>query len=85
MLKFIPNKKHLWTALIFCFHLKKTAAESYRLLREAHGEHAPSQDMCERWLRRFQSGDFDTRQTGRQGTWNTVKKIRRCGIVRWVK
>ena len=26
----------------FCFHLKKTAAESFRLLREAYGEHAPS-------------------------------------------
>ena len=29
--------------LIFCFHLKTTAAESYRLLGEAYGEHAPSQ------------------------------------------
>ena len=32
---------------------------SYRLLREAYGEHAPSQDTCERWFRRFKSGDFD--------------------------
>ena len=23
-----------------------------------YGEHAPSQDTCERWLRRFKSGDF---------------------------
>jgi len=30
------NKEHSRTALIFCFHLKKTAAESYRLLREAY-------------------------------------------------
>ena len=59
MSKFIPNKKHSRIALIFCFHLKKTAAESYRLLREAYGEHAPSQDTCERWFRRFKSGDFD--------------------------
>ena len=28
----------------FCFHLKKTAAESYRLLQEAYGEQAPSQE-----------------------------------------
>ena len=28
---------------LFC-HLKKTVAESYRLLREPYGEHAPSQD-----------------------------------------
>ena len=39
MSKFIPIKEHSWTALIFGFHLKKTAAESYRLLRKAHGEH----------------------------------------------
>ena len=41
MSKFIP-KEHSRIVLIFCFHLKKTAAESYRLLREAYGEHAPS-------------------------------------------
>ena len=44
--------------LNFCFHLKKTAAESYRLLREAYGEHTPSQDTCKRWFRRFKSGDL---------------------------
>ncbi|EGI58127.1 Mariner Mos1 transposase [Acromyrmex echinatior] len=59
MSKFVPNKEHSRTVLIFCFHLKKTAAESYRLLREAYGEHDPSQDICERWFRRFKSGDFD--------------------------
>ena len=35
-------------ALIFCFHLKDTAAESYRLVRQVYGEHAPSIDACER-------------------------------------
>ena len=59
MSKFVPNKEHSRTVLIFCFHLKKTAAGSYRLLREAYGEHAPSQDTCERCFRRFKSGDFD--------------------------
>ena len=32
--------------------MKKTAAESQRLLWEVYGEHAPSQDTCERWLLR---------------------------------
>ena len=59
MSKFIPNKEYSRSALIFCFHLKKTAAESYLLLQEAYGEHAPSQNTCERWFRRFKSGDFD--------------------------
>ena len=54
----------------FCFHVKKNAAQS---LRETYGVRAQSQDMCERWIRRFKSGDFDTRQEGRQGTWKIVK------------
>lgn len=29
------------------------------MVREAYGEHAPSQNTCERWFRRFKSGDFD--------------------------
>ena len=29
----------------------------------------------ERWFRRFKCGNFDTRQKGRQGTWNNVKKF----------
>jgi len=57
-MKFVPNKEHSRTALIFCFHLKKTA-ESYRLLGEAYDEHAPSQKTCERWFQRFKIGDFD--------------------------
>ena len=56
------------TAFIFCFHLKKTAAESYRLLRETNGEHVPSQITCERLFRRLKSGDIDTRQEGKRGT-----------------
>ena len=43
----------------FCFHLKKTAAEPYRLLRRAFGEHAPSQDTCKQWFQHFKSGDFE--------------------------
>ena len=30
-------------------------------LREAYGEHGPSQDKCELWFRVFKSDDFDTR------------------------
>ena len=41
--------------------MKKSAAESYRILREAYGEHAPSQDTCERWFKCFKSDDFDVK------------------------
>ena len=46
MSKVVPNKEQSRGA--FCFLLKKTAAESYRLFREAYGEHAPSQDTRKR-------------------------------------
>ena len=52
--KFVPNKEHSQTALTFCFHLKKTAAESYRLLGEAYGEHRKK-----RVNDGFKIGDFD--------------------------
>ena len=59
MSKIIPIRVHSRTALLFCFHLKKTTAESYRLLREACGKHAPSQDTCERWFQCFKSDNFE--------------------------
>ena len=39
--------------------MKKTAAESYRLLGKAYDEHAPSQKKCELQFQRFKIGDFD--------------------------
>ena len=54
MSKFILNHEHSRT-LIFCFYLKKTVAEWYRLFRQAYGEHDPSQDTCERRFRHFKS------------------------------
>ena len=73
--KFIPNKEHSRTASIFCFHLKKSAAESYGLLREAYGKHAPSLDICERWFHRFKSEYFNTEQERKQRIWKTTKKF----------
>ena len=63
-------------ALIFCFHFKKTAAESYRLLGEAYSEHVPSQKTCERWFQRFKIGF----RCCRQGTRKTTQKVQRRGI-----
>ena len=54
------------------FHLKKTTAESYQLLVEAYGVHALTQKICERWLKRFISGDFDLKDKGRPGQLNTA-------------
>ena len=67
MSKFIPNKDHSQMGLIFCFHLKKTVAESNRdfeklMVKMLHRK------VRVNVFRRVKSGDFDTRQEGRQGT-----------------
>ena len=51
----------MWEVLIHYFILKKSAAESYCILLEAYGEHAPSQDTCEHWFKHFKSDDFDVK------------------------
>jgi len=67
MSTFVPTKHNLREALLFCFHLKKSAADGHRLLCEAYGEHAPSIKTCEYWFRRFKNGDFDTSDKEREG------------------
>jgi len=66
MSTFVPAKHHLREALLFCFHLRKNAADGHRMLCEAYGEHAPSIKTCEYWFRRFKSGDFDTSDKKRE-------------------
>lgn len=65
MSKFVPGNYDLRTALIFCYHLKKTAAESHRMLVEAYGEHALGKSQCFEWFKKFKSGDFDVRNAER--------------------
>ena len=45
--------------LIFCFHLKKTAAEDHWMLSSTYGEAFLSERTCRQSLQHFQSDDFD--------------------------
>ncbi len=65
MANFVPENVDLRKALIFCFHLKKSAAESHRMLVEAYGDHALSEATCKRWFRWFRDNDFDVRNEER--------------------
>jgi histone-lysine N-methyltransferase SETMAR len=69
MSNFVPQNSDVRSALVFCYHLKKTAAESHRMLVEAYGDHALSQTQCKEWFRKFKAGDFDIRneERGRPG------------------
>ena len=56
---FEPNSRQLRKVLIFCFHLKKTATETHRMLSSTYGKAALSERTCREWFQRFKSGDFD--------------------------
>ena len=62
MWSFVPKNYELTTAMIFCFHLKKTVAESHRMVVEAYGEHALGKSQCFEWFKKFKSGDFNVRK-----------------------
>ena len=54
-----PNSRHLRKVLTACFHFKKTAAETHRLLSETYGKATLSERTCLEWFKCFKSGDFD--------------------------
>ena len=54
-----PNSRHLREVLIFCFNMKKSAAEAHRMLSNTYGEVAISEKTCREWFQRFKNGDFD--------------------------
>jgi len=45
--------------------LKKTTAETHRMLVEAYGEHTLGKSQCFKWFKKFKSGDFDVRNEER--------------------
>ncbi|GBP55469.1 Mariner Mos1 transposase [Eumeta japonica] len=67
MSKFEPNKRHLWELLIYFFRLKKSTAETHRLLVEAYNEAALSERTCREWFQKFKIGDFDVEHKDRSG------------------
>ena len=56
---FKPNSRHLQEVLIFCFHLKKPAAEAHRMLSSTYGK-VLSERACRDW---FQSGGSNSHKT----------------------
>ncbi|GFT77419.1 mariner Mos1 transposase [Trichonephila clavipes] len=57
-----PNSRHLREVLIFCFNMKKSAAEANRMLSNTYGEAAISKRTCREWFQRFKNGDFDVEE-----------------------
>ena len=63
-------------ALLFCFNLKKSAAESHRMLVEVYGDNALSETMCRDWFRQF-NDNFDLSDKKRK---NRPRKIEECQL-----
>ena len=63
--------------------MKKTAAESHRMLVEAYGEHSLGKSQCFEWFKKFRSGNFWREE---RRTWKTTEKVskqRIASIVGW--
>ena len=67
MSNFVPEKVFLRGVLLHYFNMKKTAAESHRILVEIYGEHALVERTCQKWFAWFKSGDFGLEDEERPG------------------
>lgn len=63
----VPKKSFLRGILFHYFFMKKSAAESHRILVELYGGNALSETTCRDWYRRCKSGDFDVEDKERSG------------------
>ena len=66
MSDFIPEKRHSQEVLLFLFNIKKTSAESCRMLVEAYGHNAPFKSTCRQWFRRFKNQNFNLKDKERK-------------------
>ena len=62
-------------ALLFCFNLKKSAAESHRMLVEAYGDNTLSETTCRDWFPRFKDDNFDLSDKKRENRPRKVESI----------
>lgn len=58
---FCAYKLDLQIILIFCYHFKKIAVESHRMLVEEYGAHAFCKSQGFECFKKFKSGDFEVR------------------------
>ena len=65
-------------ALLFCFNLKKSAAESHRMFVEAYGDNALSETTCRDWFRRFNDDNFNLSETKKRE--NRPRKVENCPL-----
>ena len=63
--------------LLFCFSLKKSTAESHRMLVEAYDDNALSETTYRDWFRRFNDDNFDLNDKKHE---NRSRKVEDCQL-----
>ena len=71
----ITKEKNMREAVLF--NLKKSPAESHRMLVEAYGDNALSETTCRDCFRRFNADNFDLSDKKRE---NRPRKIEDCQL-----
>jgi len=74
----MTNFKEQRICIKFCFNLKKTVAETHRMLQEAFGDNAMSQSKTFLWYKRFKDGRTsvdDDKRSGRPSISTTPENI----------
>ena len=66
MSNFVPEKVFLRGVLLHYFNMKKTAAESHRILVKVYSD-ALAERTCQKWFARFKSDDFGLEDEERPG------------------
>jgi len=77
MSSFCLKKKHMREALLFCFNLKKLAAESHRMLVKVYSDNALSETTCRDWFRRFNDDNYDLSDKKHE---NRPRKVEDCQL-----
>ena len=70
---YIPKKQHLWKVMLHYYIIKKTAAETHRLLVEIYVEHVSLITTCKDWFYRFRNSNYNTKNSTRSHVHSVVK------------
>lgn len=63
----MSDNEHYRHVMLFYFRKGKSAAEISRKLNSVYGENSVSERTCQKWVKRFRSGDFSLSDATRSG------------------